>query len=105
MSDIIVLPPIPHRSRPSRLPINVTPDIVLDVVRLIYETYLDEDAPSWPEFLRRARRDNYLWRQYLNGLVLDPDEDLSTFGDNAEKVRAVLKIAAVVLAPPEDDAS
>jgi len=96
MTDATGKIPIRHRTRRVEPDLGVTPEDVVDVMRLVYEKDRPDDFPEWPEFLRDARRNASLWTQLLR----DPNDDFSSFGENAAKVRAVMRVAAVVFEPP-----
>ena len=87
---------IRHRERAAQRDLGVTSNDVIEVIRLVYEQGRPDDFPEWPEFLRDARRNPRLWAQYF----LDPDGDFSSFGEDAAKVQAVMRVAAVVFEPP-----
>jgi hypothetical protein len=88
---------IRDRTRRVEAEIGVTPQMVEEVVKLLYEKHRDGDFPDWPTFIDRARKRPSLWHQYFD---FEAWENFSQFGEDASKVRAVMRVAAMIFAPP-----
>jgi len=96
MTDVTGKTAIRHRIRRVESDLGVTKEMVIEVIKLLYDHYRDDDFPPFPEFLRDAHRDYSLWTQFF----CDPDENFDAFGENAPKIRAVMEVAGVIRRPP-----
>ena len=91
-----------HQRLRARAAEGVTPDMVVKALRLIWDDALgvDEDLPSWEEYLSNCRgkrgRENWL----LNLPRSKDYDEFSEFGEDAQLVRSVVAVIDAVVNPP-----
>ena len=98
-----------HRQRlRERADQGIAPSDVLQAMRVLWEDIAEKEPAlgSWDLFVSRCKgqRGLAIWQETCLDLGrLDPDEDLSEYGDAADVVRRVAKVMRVVVnGPPED---
>ena len=86
----------------------VTPEMVIKATRLAFESWVAEagayerEVPTWANMLAGARKRGYAsrWQQWV---PCDVADEYSEFGADAPMMRAVAKVVAAVLGPPDAD--
>ena len=86
----------------------VTSEMVIKAAKLNFEAWVKEygaferEPPSWEKFLAEARKCGKasFWQQHIPA---ERDDDYSEFGEDAPMMRAVARVAASVLRPPDGD--
>lgn len=82
----------------------VTQDDVIRATRLMFEWHLRDDPSlpyeGWDDFaakMAKAQRDHGMWTQWVPN---DIEDDYAEFGDDAELMRSVARVAHAVLHAP-----
>ncbi len=81
----------------------VTPEMVEQAVRMIFESGDDPEFPSWEEWCEQAgkRGNSTMWSQFW--MITDDEgllEDVTASGGDADLVARVLAVARAVMYPP-----